>query len=256
MKALLIALTLAGSLAQAKVKTETVNYKEGNTTLKGYLAYDDSHKEPRPGLVLVHEWMGLNDYAKRRAREMAEKGYIVLAADIYGNGMTTKNPKEAGQLAGKYKNDRALFRKRMQAALDTLKAQKGVETSKIAAMGYCFGGTGVLELARSGADIKGVISFHGGLGSPTPADAKNIKAKVLVLHGAVDPNVPPEEVAAFQKEMNDAHVDYQLVAYSDTVHAFTNPDSGNDPSKGAAYNAVSERRSIVALHDFLDEVLK
>lgn len=256
MKSILIALALMGPFAHAKIKTETVSYKEGSTTLKGYLAYDDSQKDPRPGLVLVHEWMGLNDYAKRRAREMAEKGYVVLAADIYGNGLTTKSPKEAGQLAGKYKDDRALFRRRMQAALDTLKAQKNVEPSKIAAMGYCFGGTGVLELARSGADIKGVISFHGGLGSPTPADAKNIKAKVLVLHGAVDPYVPADEVAAFQKEMNDAHVDYQFIAYSDTVHAFTNPDSGKDPSKGAAYNPVSERRSINAMNGFLDEVLK
>ncbi|RYD72588.1 MAG: dienelactone hydrolase family protein, partial [Sphingobacteriales bacterium] len=209
--------------AQAQIKTQTIDYKDGETALEGYLAYDESVKGKRPAVLVVHEWMGITDYTKKRCEELAKMGYIAFAPDIYGKGIRPTNMKEAGAQAGKYKGDRNLMRSRVNAGLNWLQKQENVDTKKIAAIGYCFGGTTVLELARSGANILGVVSFHGGLDNPKPEDAKNIKAKVLVCHGAIDPNVPQEQVNAFMKEMNDAKVDYQFIAYSGAVHAFTNP---------------------------------
>jgi dienelactone hydrolase len=238
------------------VKTEVVEYKQGSTVLEGYLAYDDSVKVAKPGVVIVHEWMGLNDYAKRRARELAAMGYVALAADIYGKGERAKDMKEAGELATKYKTDRKLLRERVRAAYDFLAKNPKVNKQKMLAMGYCFGGTAVLELARAAAPLAGVVSFHGGLSTPNPADAKNIKTKILALHGALDPYVSAEEVAGFQKEMNDAKVDYQFVVYANSVHGFTNPENGHDNSKGAAYNEIADRRSFAAMKSFFEEVTK
>lgn len=250
------ALLIFGLSATAKIRTETVEYKQGDTVLEGYLAYDDAKKGPRPGVIVVHEWMGLNEYAKSRAREMAKWGYVALAADVYGKGIRPQGPKEAGELAGKYKEDRKLMRARMQAALEFLSSRPQVKKDKIAAMGFCFGGTAALELARSGAPLSAVASFHGGLSTPNPEDGKNIKAKALIMTGGLDPYVKNEEVAAFKKEMDEAKVDYQLIVYANTVHAFTNPEAGTDPSKGAAYNASSEKRSIAAFKQFLVETLQ
>lgn len=239
----------------AKIKTETVEYKEGDTVLEGYLAYDDAKKTKRPGVIVVHEWMGLGEYTKRRTREMAELGYIAFAADIYGKGIRAKDAKEAGELAGKYKGNRSLLRTRAMAAFDTLKKNKLVDSSKMLAMGYCFGGTTVLEMAMSGAELKGVVSFHGGLDFATDlADAKAIKSKLLILHGAIDPFVPAEQVNSFSKALNDNNIDYQFVSYSGAVHSFTNPESGNDNKKGAAYNAVADKRSFEAMKVFFKEV--
>ena len=246
----------AASVGWGSIKTETVEYKQGSTVLEGFLAYDDSIKAPQPGVVIVHEWMGLNDYAKRRAKELAGLGYVALAADIYGKGIRAKDQKEASELATKYKTDRKLLRDRAKAAYDYLAKNPKVNNKKMLAMGYCFGGTTVLEMARSGLPLIGIVSFHGGLDSQNPSEAKNIKAKVLALHGAMDPYVPADQVAAFQKEMNDAKVDYQFVAYSGTVHGFTNPDNGPDTSKGAAYNEIADKRSFVAMKNFFEEVLK
>ncbi len=252
----LLALTLlAPTFSQAAIETRTVEYQQGDTRLVGYLASPKDAQQPRPGVLVVHEWMGLNDYAKRRAEQLAELGYVALAADIYGDGKVAADRKEAGTLAGVYKQDRALFRARVAAGLAALKAQPGVAADKTVAIGYCFGGTAVLELARSGAEVAGVVSFHGGLDSPTPQDAKNIRAKVLVLHGADDPYVPAEQVAAFEDEMRKGGVDWQLIAYGNAVHAFTNPASGDDNSKGAAYNAAADARSWLAMRQFLDEVV-
>jgi dienelactone hydrolase len=244
---------IAGLMAQAAVKTEVVTYKEGDTTLEGFVAYDDALKGPRPGIVVVHQWMGLGDYEKKRARMLAELGYVAFCADIYGQGVRASNPGDAGKLAGKYKNDRALLRKRVQAALTQLRTLPQVQSGKVAAIGYCFGGTTVLELARSGADLSGVVSFHGGLGSPTPEDAKNIKARVLALHGADDPFVPAPEVADFQKEMRDAGVDWQFVSYGGAVHSFT--DAGaTGVMAGAKYNAKADARSWEAMKTFFGEL--
>jgi dienelactone hydrolase len=253
---LAVVVLMGTEIANAAVQTKVVEYKQGDAVLEGCLAWDDAVHGLRPGVVVVHEWMGLGDYAKTRARMLAEMGYVAFAADIYGKGVRPKTPAEAAIQAGIYKNDRNLMRARMQAALDVLRHDLRCDSKRIAAMGYCFGGTCVLELARSGADVAGVVSFHGGLDTPTPADAKQIKGKVLVLHGGDDPHVPRKDVEAFEDEMRSGGVDWQLVVYGGAVHAFTNPASGNDKSRGAAYDAKADRRSWEAMKLFFAEVLK
>lgn len=246
--------TFLGALAaHAEIKTETVEYTQNGTTLEGYIAYDSSFTGKRPVIMIVHEWTGLGDYVKGRAKELASKGYVAFALDIYGKGIRPPQGPEAAKEASKYKSDRKLMRERAKAGFDYIKAKPYVDSAKMVAMGYCFGGTVALEMGRSGLPLVGVVSFHGGLSTPNPLDAKNFKAKLLVLNGALDPGVIPE-IPGFEKEMNDAKVDYQFINYSGTVHAFTNPQAGNDMRKGAAYNAVSDRRSMVAFLAFLDEV--
>lgn len=238
----------------AAIKSESVNYKEGNTTLEGYLVYDDTWTSPRPAVILVHQWMGLSDHERQAAERLAHQGYVAFALDLYGKGARPGNMAEAGAAAAKLKNNRRLFRDRERAAFEFLKKNKKVDSKKVVIAGYCLGGTGALEAARAGIPVVGAVSFHGGLSTDQPAQTKNLKAKLLVLHGAVDPNVPPKEVEAFFKEMNDAKADYQFIAYSGAVHAFTQKEAGTDPSKGAAYNETADRRSWVAFMDFLDEV--
>jgi len=249
-----ILLVLLGSIwamsLQAKIVTKTVEYQQGDTTLEGYLAYDDSLSGKRPGVLVVHQWMGLTDYEKHRAEQLAQLGYVAFCADIYGKGVRPKDTGEAGAQAGKYKSNRALLRARVNAGLDALENNELVDPSRVAAIGYCFGGTTVLELARSGANIAGVVSFHGGLDSPTPADGKNIKCKVLVCHGADDPFEKPADLAAFEDEMRQANVDWVLIKYGGAVHSFTQPMAGNDNSKGAAYNERADRRSWAAMKMF------
>ncbi|MGN6387822.1 MAG: dienelactone hydrolase family protein [Verrucomicrobiota bacterium] len=237
-----------------EIKTETIEYKEGDTTLEGFVAYDDSVREKRPGVLIVHQWKGLGDYEKKRAEMLAKLGYVAFAADIYGKGVRPSSPQAASAQAGKFKKDRELLRKRVRAGLAELKKLDHVDTGKVAAIGYCFGGTTVLELARSGAEVKGVVSFHGGLGTPTPKDAKDIKGRVLALHGADDPNVPLTEVEAFESEMRAGHVDWELVKYGGAVHSFTDWNAGNDNSRGAAYNAKADARSWRAMQTFFDEL--
>ncbi|MFN0117301.1 MAG: dienelactone hydrolase family protein [Elusimicrobiota bacterium] len=243
-------------LIHAEIKTEVVQYKHAGATLKSFMTYDDSIKEKRPGILIAPEWWGLNDYPKNRAKQLTELGYVVLAIDIYGEGKITQDPKEAGQLSGFYKNDRSLLRGRVLAGLNALKNSKKVNSSQVAAIGYCFGGTSVLELARSGADVKGVVSFHGGLDTPQLADAKNIKAKVLVLHGADDNFVPQDQILAFQKEMKDAQVNWQMNYYSNAVHTFTNPNADEYKIPGVAYNKQADERSWKAMLQFFDEIFK
>lgn len=245
---------LVSTLSQAAIETKAIDYRQGDTRLVGYLAYPKDATQPLPGILVVHEWLGLNDYAKRRTEQLAELGYVAFAADIYGDGKIVTDTQEAGVLAGSYKKDRTLLRARVAAGLATLKAQPQVVSGQTAAIGYCFGGTTVLELARSGAEVAGVVSFHGGLDSPTPQDAKNIRTKVLALHGADDPYVPTAQVAAFEQEMGEAGVDWQLLAYGGAVHGFTNPANGNDNHKGAAYNAKADQRSWLAMQQFLTEL--
>lgn len=249
-------LLFAALASRAEVKFETIEYKAGETTCEGMLVWDDKLSARRPGVLIAHQWKGLTDYEKKRAEMLAQLGYAVFCADVYGKGVRATNPKDAGALASKYKGDRPLLRERINAALATFRKQASVKPEQVAAIGYCFGGTTVLELARSGADVKGVVSFHGGLGSPTPADARNIKTKVLVLHGADDPNVPPAEVESFAKEMRDAKVDWQLVAYGNAVHSFTDWNAGDDNSKGVAYNKAADERSWQAMKDFFGELFR
>jgi len=240
----------------AAVTTKTIEYKQGDQVLEGYLAWDDATDQLRPGVLVVHDWMGLGDFAKLRAKKLAEMGYIAFAADIYGKDVRPATPQEAAAAAGKYKNDCKLMRDRVNAAFDVLRGSPLCDPKRTAAIGYCFGGTCVLELARSGAEVAGVVSFHGGLATPNAADAKNIRGKVLVLHGGDDPHVPPKEVAAFEQEMRAAGIDWQLIVYGGAVHAFTNPAAGNDPSRGAAYNAAADRRSWEAMKAFFAEIFK
>ncbi len=248
--------TLMASSAQAAIRTEKVMCRQGDTELVGFLSYDDAVVGMRPGVLVAPEWWGVNEYAKRRAEQLARLGYVAFALDMYGNGKTTTDPKEAGLLAGRFRSDRQLMRNRAMAGLDVLKSRPQVDPARLAAIGYCFGGTVVLELARSGADLKGVVSFHGGLATPNPADAKNIKGKVLVLHGADDTFESPAEIAAFQEEMRQARVDWQMVFYGGAVHSFTNPDADKAGIKGVAYNAAADRRSWQAMQDFFAEIFK
>jgi len=247
-------LALAMTTARAEIVTRTVEYKQGDTVLEGYLAYDSAGPAQRPGVLVVHDWLGVGPNTRKRVEQLAGLGYVAFAADIYGKGVRPPSAKEAGPLAGKYKADRALLRARVVAGLDQLRAQKNVDAKRVAAIGYCFGGTTVLELGRSGAEVAGLVTFHGGLDNPTPADARNIKGKVLALHGADDPYVPAPQVQAFEDEMRAAGVDWVLVKYSGAVHSFTIPDAGNDNSKGAAYNATADRRSWKAMQDFFAEI--
>lgn len=241
--------------SRAAIHTETVEYKQGDATLEGVLVYDDAIQGKRPSILVVHQWLGLTDYEKRRATMLAQLGYVAFCADIYGKDSRPKNVQEAGALAGKYKTDRTLLRARVKAGLGELKKNNLVDSKRVAAIGYCFGGTTVIELARSGADLNGVVSFHGGLDSPTPADGKNIKCKVLALAGADDPFQKPDDLTAFESEMRVNKVDWQIVFYGNAVHAFTQPDPGF-VNAGAKYNEKADKRSWEAMKDFFAEIFK
>ncbi len=253
---LLALFVLASATAHAEIQFKTVEYQAGDTTCEGVFVTDSLLMNRGPAVLIAHQWKGLSDYEKKRAEMLVKLGYRVFCADVYGKGVRAGNPQDAAALAGKYKGDRPLLRERINAALATLKQQPGVNTNRIAAIGYCFGGTTVLELARSGADVKGIVSFHGGLGSPTPADAQNIKCRVLTLHGADDPFVPAAEVAGFEQEMRDARVDWQLVSYGGAVHSFTDWNAGNDNSRGAAYHEKADLRSWAAMKNFFAELFE
>jgi dienelactone hydrolase len=251
---IVMAFTVGQNLVGAAIKTETIEYKDGNTVLEGYLAYDDAIKGKVPAVLVVHEWTGIGSYVKKRCEQIAGLGYAAFAVDIYGKGIRPADVNEAVKQAAIYRGDRQLMRRRALAGLEEVKKLSFVDAERIAAIGYCFGGGVVLEMARSGADLKGVVSFHGNLDTPHPEDAKNIKAKVLVCHGADDPYVSWEKVAAFRDEMREAKVDWQVIVYGNAVHGFTNPDNGSDPSKGAAYNRQADMRSWEAMKAFFKEI--
>jgi len=249
------ALLMLSTKVMAEVKTETIEYKQGDTVLQGYLSYDTAVKGKRPAVLIAHDWLGVSDQQKGIAERLAALGYVAFAADVYGKGVRPANGQEAGAEAKKYYADRGLMRARMQAGLDLLTARPEADASRMAVIVYCFGGACALELARSGAPLKAVVTFHGSLANPTPEDAKAIKAKVLVLHGADDPFVKQDEVQAFMSEMRAAGADWQLVQYSGAVHSFTDKRAGSDTSKGAAYNEAADRRSWRAMRDFFEETL-
>lgn len=244
------ALFTATTLAFA---ADPVAYQDGAVKLAGFIALPKG-KAKVPGVVVIHQWMGPTDHERRVADDLAAMGIAAFVADIYGEGARPKNTQEAGGLAGKYKGDRALFQSRIKAAVDALKAHKEVDAANLAVIGYCFGGTGALEAARSGLPVKGVVSFHGGLDSPADSAVQPIAAKILVCHGADDPWVPAKDVAAFQDEMRKAKADYTFIAYAGAVHAFTQKEAGNDPGKGAAFQEAAARRSWAHMKQFLHEV--
>lgn len=247
-------LLLGATMAHASIDGTYVDYDHDGVALQGYLAFDDAVTGPRPGVLVVHQWLGLGDFEVEACRRLAELGYTAFAADVYGAGIRPASAAEAGVQAGLYRSDRGLMRRRVAAGLNKLKSFEQVDPGRTAAIGYCFGGGCVLELARSGAAVNGVVSFHGNLDTPDPADAAAITGSVLVLHGADDPHVPAAQVADFQAEMRNAGVDWQFVAYGGAVHAFTDYRLGTDPAAGAAYNAVVAKRSWTAMADFLAEL--
>ena len=237
------------------VETGTVRYACGDAELEGFLAAPADSADRRPAVLVLHDWAGMTDHVRVRAQMLARLGYVALAGDVFGVDEQPASPEESAAAAGRYYGDVELFRARVLANLDALRADPRVDTSRIAVMGYCFGGAGALEAARAGADVRGVVCFHGGLGTAAPAAPGSVTASVLVLTGADDPMVPASAVAEFQDEMRAAGApDWQVVSYSGALHAFAVP--GVDaPEHGAAYQEVADRRSWVALQDFLQEQL-
>jgi dienelactone hydrolase len=244
--------------ADAALVERDVEYKQDGAVLEGFHVYDDAVTGKRPAVLVVHQWTGLGNYEKKRARMLAELGYNVFAADVYGKGVRPPAPGPAGEEAGKYKNDRALYRGRLMAALEVLQKDERTDPARIAAIGYCFGGAGALELARAGAPLSGVVSFHGSLdaGEGFAAKAGVKMPRILVLHGAADPYSPAAQVADLEKEMKAAGADMKVVLYDGAVHAFTQPQAGDDPSKGAAYNAEADRKSWEAMKNLFAEIFR
>ncbi len=235
--------------------TQTVRYQHDDVPCEGILAVPDTGApNATPGVLVIHDWSGVGPYVRMRAEQLATAGYIALAPDIYGVADPPRAPEDNRKLIGIFRADRGLMRARARAGLDELLRHPMVDPGKVAAIGYCFGGGVALELARSGAPLAGAVSFHGNLDTPDPDDAKRIGGKILVCHGAEDPHVPPEQVAAFEQEMRNARVDWQLNVYGLAVHAFTREEAGNDPSRGAAYNAEADRRSWQAMMAFFGEI--
>ena len=236
------------------MKSESIEYRDGDVTLRGFLAYDEQTAHKRPGILVMPEAFGLGKQAKHRAERLAALGYIALAGDPYGNGFEPKDLPEAMQYAGPLRDDPAKFRQRARVALEKLASLPQVDASKLAMIGYCMGGTFSLEMARDGAALRGVVSFHGGLETKKPAEPGQIKAKILVCHGADDPFVPPAQANAFAEEMTKSAADWQLISYGGTVHSFTNPDAGLLGNPGLAYNQLTDERSWKAMLTFFNEI--
>lgn len=239
--------------AQAQLKA--VAYSDGAQKLNGLSIAPQKGSKTKPGILILPAWKGIDPHAKRSAEELSKMGYYAFVADIYGEGNYPKNTQEAGQRAGYYKNNVKEYQRRIQLALDQL-VKAGANPDNIVTIGYCFGGTGVLEAARADMKLKGVVSFHGGLGRDAARANNPITTRVLVLHGADDPYVPAAEISAFQQEMRDTKADWEMIYYADAVHAFTEPEAGNDKSKGAAYNEKAAKRSWARMNTFLKEVLQ
>ena len=249
-----IFLGLSWNVAYSALVEKTVSYMDGSAALEGYLVYDGSFQGIRPGILLVHEWWGLNPYIMSRARQMAGLGYVVFAADIYGKDNRPKDMKEAGKFSGMFSADRTLMLSRANAGLNELLKSDQLDKTRIAAIGYCFGGGVALELARSGADIKGVVTFHGSLGTPTNENYDNTKARILALHGANDPFVNTAVVNEFEDSLKKANLDWQVVLYGGAVHGFSNPDNGTNAASGLAYNESADKRSWAAMKMFLEDL--
>jgi dienelactone hydrolase len=252
-------LGLSASLpAYAAVKEEPVTYKDGDTNLKGYIVYDDAQKGRRSGILVVHEWWGITKHVRDSARDLAAKGYTAFVVDMYGDGKTADNPKDAGALSGAVRKNTPVQLSRFNAARAQLVKHSTVDAKRIGAIGYCFGGSVVLDMARAGVDLAGVAAFHAGLGTQQPAAPGKVKAKVLVLNGADDPFIKPDSIEAFKKEMDAAKVDYRYINYPGAVHAFTNPEATEKGKKfnlPLAYHAEADKQSKAEMAKFFSELL-
>jgi dienelactone hydrolase len=253
---LLLVVMMSAPTTKAAIILRAIDYKDGDVQLRGYIVYEDSVSAARPGIMVIPEWWGLTDFTQRRAVQLAKMGYVAFAADMYGKGVVTNDPKEASKLATAFYKDRNLMRSRAAAGLTVLKQQPQVNASKIAVIGYCFGGTTALEVARGGADLVGVVSFHGGLDFENDADNKNIKAKLLICTGAEDPMVTADKVNKLQEALRKADVDFQINTYCKAKHAFTNSEADSHNIPGIAYNAQADQRSWQAMQDFFAEIFK
>jgi dienelactone hydrolase len=257
MKAILLTLLALSSAinVQAALVTKPVTYDDKGTKLVGYLAYDDAvaSKGKPPGILVIHEWWGLNDYIKGRAKQLAKMGYVAFAADIFGDGETTADPEKARELSSKFYG-KPLMAERAQAGMDQLLKTGLVDEKKIAAIGFCFGGATSLALAYTGAPLAGVVTFHGALLPPPEGAAQKTKAKFLVLHGALDPLVGKDAVDTFLKAMNEGKFDFQFIEYSGAIHAFTNPNADKTGVQGVGYNAEAASRSWSQMQLFFDEI--
>ncbi|MBI5664771.1 MAG: dienelactone hydrolase family protein [Nitrospirae bacterium] len=253
-----LTIALCGILSSCKeIKGGPVEYTSGNVALKGYLAYDNSIKGKRPGILVVHEWWGHNDYARKRAMMLAGLGYTALAVDMYGDGKQAEHPDDAGKFAKEISSNMDVKISRFMAAMDFLIKQESVDPARIAAIGYCFGGGVVLDMARSGMDLRGVVSFHGGLTTNNPARPGAVKAKILVCHGEADTFITAEQIAAFKKEMSDAGADMQFITYKDAKHSFTNPEADSYAQKfkiPVGYNSAADKKSWEDMKKFLKDI--
>ena len=254
--AVLLALgTIASASASAAdVKTKEVTYKQGDTELKGFFAWDDSIKTKRPGVLVVHEWYGHNDHARNQAKRLAEAGYVAFALDMYGKGKVATHPDEAKKFMAEATKDPAALVAKFNAALEQLKADSHVDPEKVAAIGYCFGGGVVTNMARAGADLDAVVSFHGALDTSNPVEKGKVKARVLICTGGADPLVPAETVQTFEKQMKDAGAKIEVITYPGVKHSFTNPDVDKVGMDAAAYNADADKKSWAAMLKMFDEV--
>jgi dienelactone hydrolase len=246
--------TVTAATAFGAVKTREVDYKQNGTTLKGLIAWDDAQTGKRPGVLVVHEWWGLNEHARNAARRLAEAGYVALAVDMYGDGKVTTHQHDAEALMSAVMKDPAVEAARFNAALAQLKQDPHVDPEKIAAIGYCFGGAVVLDMARAGADLDVVVSFHGLLSTKTPAQKGKVKARILVLTGDADPFNPPEQVEAFKKEMQAAGANFQVISYPGARHGFTNPDAAKYGMAALAYDATADKQSWAEMLKLLKQV--
>lgn len=256
-KSLLLISLLVAAKVNAEIITKEINYQQDDTTMKGMLAYDDVITGKRPGVLIVHEWWGHNKHARDKAKKLAEAGYVAFAIDMYGDGKTADNPDDAGKFSSAVASNMPLAKARFQAAMDTLKAQDNVEGNKLAAMGYCFGGGVVLNMARMGVELKGVSSFHGSIATKSPAKKGDIKASVRVFNGAADPFVKAEQIEALKEEMKNAGVDFEFINYPDVKHSFTNPDADANGKKFGLpleYNAEADKDSWQKNLEFFKEI--
>lgn len=240
--------------ARAEIKTQELEYKQGRTTLQGFVAWDDAIKGKRPGVLVVHEWWGHNQHARTQAKRLAQAGYVGFALDMYGKGKLAQHPKDAMAFVTEATKDPAVTRARFEAALAQLKALAQVDPAKLAAIGYCFGGAVVLDMARSGLDLTAVATFHGSLGTKLAVKKGQIKPRLLVMTGAEDPMIDAAAVTAFSKEMTDAGARFEVISYPNTKHSFTNPDADKSGVPGLAYSEAIDKQSWESLLKLLREV--